>query len=315
MATSCTSLQEVSLDVMQPAPVTLPVYARSVAVAAVAAPETKIEGQYRDPYGRIEKLDFDTAVDVSGLVARNTAKAMRNARYFSRTELCNPVPAASPVKAIKDSTAASVVLLLDSVVLHPMLTDYGHNDWGYLVSEFRIKGDLFFTLYIGDDEPPQTWVISDSIRWESFGTTPENRYHAIPEIGRCLNEFAQYAGYCTVRQFVPESRQADRFYFKTSSSLMKDAHRYWQTGQYDEASYLWEYLYETGKSDFSKAMAAANLALYCELCDNFIQAREWVKVSIALFGPETEGGKRMTAYLQEIEQRIADEEHLRFQLL
>ena len=41
------------------------------------------------------------------------------------------------------------------------------------------------------------------------------------------------------------------------------------------ASYLWEYVYEEQKNETARAMAAANLAVYNELFDNYKVAIEW----------------------------------------
>ena len=49
------------------------------------------------------------------------------------------------------------------------------------------------------------------------------------------------------------------------------------------ASYLWEYVYEEQKNETPRAMAAANLAVYNELFDNYKVAIEWVDKSLSLF--------------------------------
>ena len=49
------------------------------------------------------------------------------------------------------------------------------------------------------------------------------------------------------------------------------------------ASYLWEYVYEEEKNETTRAMAAANLAVYNELFDNYKVAIEWVDKSLSLF--------------------------------
>ena len=49
------------------------------------------------------------------------------------------------------------------------------------------------------------------------------------------------------------------------------------------ASYLWEYVYEEQKNETTRAMAAANLAVYNELFDNYKVAIEWVDKSLSLF--------------------------------
>ena len=57
---------------------------------------------------------------------------------------------------------------------------------------------------------------------------------------------------------------------------MDDAYDFWQQKKYKEASYLWEYVYEEQKNETTRAMAAANLAVYNELFDNYKVAIEWV---------------------------------------
>ena len=62
-------------------------------------------------------------------------------------------------------------------------------------------------------------------------------------------------------------------------------------------------------------MAAANLALYNELKDNYTQAEIWAKMSIDLFKDNSEEQKMMENYLKELKKRIEDDQILRFQLI
>ena len=61
---------------------------------------------------------------------------------------------------------------------------------------------------------------------------------------------------------------------------MKEANSYWNRGNYEEASYLWEYVYENAEKMGRKAKAAANMALYEELNDRYDSALDWVKKSL-----------------------------------
>ena len=130
-----------------------------------------------------------------------------------------------------------------------------------------------------------------------------------------IKEAAEYIGNKVVQQLLPSNKNVKRFYFNTSSPIMKDADRYWKSGNYDYASYLWEYMYETNKKNYFKAMAAANLALYNELKDNYIQAEIWARISIDLFKDNSEERKMMENYLKELKKRIEDDQILRFQLI
>ena len=69
------------------------------------------------------------------------------------------------------------------------------------------------------------------------------------------------------------------------------------------------------KKNYFKAMAAANLALYNELKDNYTQAEIWAKMSIDLFKDNSEEQKMMENYLKELKKRIEDDQILRFQLI
>lgn len=168
---------------------------------------------------------------------------------------------------------------------------------------------------MGYDIQPKTIAFTDSIKWDSYSTNKEDLHQFIPDIDECLKEAAEYIGNKVVQQLLPSNKNVKRFYFNTSSPIMKDADRYWKSGNYDYASYLWEYMYETNKKNYFKAMAAANLALYNELKDNYIQAEIWAKISIDLFKDNSEERKMMENYLKELKKRIEDDQILRFQLI
>ena len=113
-----------------------------------------------------------------------------------------------------------------------------------------------------------------------------------------------HSGYQVSKKFYPYIDNADRFYFVTPYPLMKEANSYWNRGNYEEASYLWEYVYENAEKMGRKAKAAANMALYEELNDRYDSALDWVKKSLNIFLESPEKYSNYIEYLLEYQQQL-----------
>lgn len=320
MLTSCTTIESLSFDIIQPAKITFPVYARSITTVSRKMSEKEFSGTYINGYEKLQKLSIKTRKNLGATIERSIINTLNETQYFSRIESYGEIDAEvlndKIIQGIKDSTSTSSILFLKSFSIKPTLIDFIYGSSSeYYTSTFRIKIKAVFDIYLGNDIQPKTIAFTDSIKWDSYSTNKEDLHQFIPDIDECLKEAAEYIGNKVVQQLLPSNKNVKRFYFNTSSPIMKDADRYWKSGNYDYASYLWEYMYETSKKNYFKAMAAANLALYNELKDNYTQAEIWAKISIDLFKDNSEEQKMMENYLKELKKRIEDDQILRFQLI
>lgn len=155
---------------------------------------------------------------------------------------------------------------------------------------------------------PITESVADTLAWYAYGLTPQEARVQLPSFEDCLREallsLAQRAAHC----FVPHTLTVERYIFVTPYAAMTDAYKYWQDGKQQEASFLWEYVYEEAKNVGRRARAAANLALYHELQDDYATAITYARAAHNLFvaaGDEAEA-EYAAAYAADLQLRRTD---------
>ena len=168
--------------------------------------------------------------------------------------------------------------------------------------DIAVYADL--KLYMGEKYLPSVFSCKDTISWQSYGETENRTLDRFPSFQNCLIDATNHSGYQVSKKFYPYIDNADRFYFVTPYPLMKEANSYWNRGNYEEASYLWEYVYENAEKMGRKAKAAANMALYEELNDRYDSALDWVKKSLNIFLESPEKYSNYIEYLLEYQQQL-----------
>ena len=89
---------------------------------------------------------------------------------------------------------------------------------------------------------------------------------------------------------------------------MEKADRYVKAGDWEEAANIWRALADK-KDQATAGRAAHNLALAAERNGNLPAALEWAKTAYVKFG-----NKASQAYIRTLEQRIADQARLNYQM-
>ena len=126
-------------------------------------------------------------------------------------------------------------------------------------------------------------MVTDTLYWQSFGYTPDDAHSSLPLTAEFIQEAMRQISVRVRELFIPHVDNVNRYIYTSTNPAMDDAYDFWQQKKYKEASYLWEYVYEEQKNETTRAMAAANLAVYNELFDNYKVAIEWVDKSLFLF--------------------------------
>lgn len=200
------------------------------------------------------------------------------------------------IRLVKDSLKADAVLSLDELSVVPSIR-LTRIDEALFLGDLDIAVYAALRLYADDRETSDVFFCKDTISWQSYGETENRTLDRFPSFQDCLVDAASYSGQQVSRKFYPYIDNADRFYFVTPYPLMKEANSYWNRGNYDEASYLWEYVFENAGKMSRKAKAAANMALYEELNDRYMSALEWVNRALDIFSKYPEKYTNYIDYL------------------
>lgn len=269
--------------------------------------------RYIDENGKYFRLSYN-ADSIPNYFAMELAQQLYNSQYFESVEvLLTDSNYITGNKGIESQLADewlsqypySVHLAINDI--RPCATMHIEPLDGYFAANFRIATSTQLQCVIpGDTIHPI--VVTDTVSWSAYGETPQWAREELPTFEECIYEAIVSLATRTSQYLVPHNHTVERYIFVTGHSAMRDAYRYWGKGKYTEAAYIWEYVYEKGKNRGRRAKAAANLAIFHELNDNYEKALEYAHKALTLF---TDNGDvveadYMTHYCNDLELRIEE---------
>ena len=297
LLTGCRSVSVLSFDVWRPAKVTFPpTIGRVTVVNNSAEPEEKTGNRYKDISGKEYTLVVPHDSTTYRL-AENIAVELANAHYFPEITIfyddsitlpksLYPLLSDYQLETIRGGAARTAVVSLDKTDMtvtmedQPLYDDYGET---VFVSNLSVATTLCMRVYWPDKVEPTSELVTDTIYWQTFGYTPDEAHGELPSTVGFVQAAMQHVSKRVRDLFIPHVDQVERYIYTSTSPALKDAYDYWLQQRYTEASYLWEYVYEEQKGKANRAMAAANLAVYNELHDQYDEAIRWIDKSLALF--------------------------------
>ena len=189
----------------------------------------------------------------------------------------------SIVRGGADNTAVVSLDKTDMVVNMEDHTLLGSSGETVFVTDLSVATTLNLRVYWPNKIEPSSEMATDTLYWQSFGYTPDDAHSSLPLTAEFIQEAMRQISARVRELFIPHVDNVNRYIYTSTNPAMDDAYDFWQQKKYKEASYLWEYVYEEQKNETTRAMAAANLAVYNELFDNYKVAIEWVDKSLSLF--------------------------------
>ena len=282
---SCRSsyIRYVDVETVHPAKITFPVYIRNIAFVNNALGSSKCtisEGGGPE----FSLMDADSlAMDMLALVA----DSLSHSPYFDLVTIGSIADTSSMIlkrmspgllDEVRDATGAQTVISMDGFQMVIDKTYFSRTN--ELVLEF--VGKTFFKIYEpGNDDTPQTHICVDTMVWNSggWGFYLDDMHFLMDKVSDAIAYFASQ----NINRFIPYLRLSERYVYVTGNTSMLDAERYVIQDKWEEASYLWEHLYETGEGETLRAKAASNMAVVCEMRDDFSAAIDWAKKSYDLF--------------------------------
>ncbi len=189
----------------------------------------------------------------------------------------------SIVRGGADNTAVVSLDKTDMVVKMEDHTLLGSSGETVFVTDLSVATTLNLRVYWPNKIEPSSEMVTDTLYWQSFGYTPDDAHSSLPLTAEFIQEAMRQISARVRELFIPHVDNVNRYIYTSTNPAMDDAYDFWQQKKYKEASYLWEYVYEEQKNETTRAMAAANLAVYNELFDNYKVAIEWVDKSLSLF--------------------------------
>ena len=155
-------------------------------------------------------------------------------------------------------------------------------------------------------------VITEFIDDSAYGSTQEAAGRNLPDIYAVTRELALEAGHKYGMRIAPVWITVSRTFYNTAKGAaqeaMERANRYVKTGDWEEAAKIWRDLVRSRDSK-TAGRAAHNLAVAAERLGALPTALDWAKKAYNEYG-----NKASQSYILVLEQRIADQARLDYQL-
>lgn len=284
---ACTTIQYFSFERLQAADVYFPEQVRTVGVVN-GVPSTN------GGDGKVATEAF--------------AQEIAAANYFNQVVICD-----SAMQSLTRAQTDSLIQALEVDMLFAIeQVEVELQKGTYYLSELMtnvpvvdgIVTPLVCAYIAGRDTPLFSVSKSDTICWELRPDLTE-------EI--MLKEASEYAAKLPMQYLLPYWKEVERYYFDGGNVEMRDAGIFVREGNWEEASALWQTLYDTRKGKV-KMRAAYNLALYHELQDDLEKAREYIETASSLASEGSWEGQLIALYQLKLTEISKQSQRLKIQM-
>lgn len=286
---ACTTIRHISFERLQAADVNFPEQITTVGVVNYMPPFVPDSAAYSS--GRLE--------GDGKVVAERLAQEIAATRYFNRvvigdSALCTtledweqPMPFVKADSLIR-TLGVDMLFSVERVQIQLQESSYFQMEQ---MAEIPVLDGIITPLvrtYIpGRSNPLFSFSKTDTIYWELM---PGLTYEQI------IKDASEYAAQLPMDCLLPHWTEVDRIYFDGGNVNMRDAGVYVREQDWNQACLLWQELYDTKKGKV-KMRAAYNLALYYELQEDFVRAKEYLETALAL-APENSWEMQFIQYYQ-----------------
>ena len=284
---ACTTIQYFSFERLQPADINFPEQVRSVGVVN-GVPSTN---------------------GGDGKVAAETfAHEIAAADYFNQVVICD-----SALQSFAGIQTDSLIHALGVDMLFAIEQVEVELEKGtYYIPELMAKVPVvdgivtpLVRAYVAGREAPLFSITKqDTICWELRQDLTEELI---------IKEASEYAAKLPMQYLLPYWKEVERCYFDGGNVEMRDAGFFVREGNWDEASALWQTLYDTKKGKV-KMRAAYNLALYHELQDDFEKAKEYLDTASSLASEGSWEEQLVVLYQFKLQELSKDNHRLKVQM-
>jgi len=293
--TSCSSIYRFSMEVQEPAPVTLPVFAQNVLILNNAVVQPNEYGIKRTFDGQSIPSDYLLSLDSLIWPATDEiALVLNESNFFNAVAIYQ-----QPLRTDSDWFSQTYIspelqsdfydsenfdaLFVINQLLFSLKEDVSKNkvdipsDGLTAFVDLRADGAISCSMYTyGDEKPMITFNISDSLFFKSMiYSDPIIFLKEIPEY--VLRELSIKLGNQAAQRFIPTWKTEERILFVSSNARIQEAAGYAADHQWTKAEPIWTAELEKRTKPLDKAKIAFNLAVANEMQDKLEPALEWAQ--------------------------------------
>lgn len=297
LCSACSSLNLLSLEMLNPAELSFPPAIRTVAVVDnVSFSDTLLT----------HGITVGTMEGDGRVLAQQLAQRLSESEYFNEVILCDSslrrgdhrlYPATLSEQQVTELTAdlqADLLLVVDELGL---TTEVYRTRMESVVEGIPVLEGVAqarFSLYVPGRATPlrSALAVQDTLQWYLVGNL--NEREMVDRVGEQLARRARSL-------FVPEWHPVERFYYGGGNVSMRDAAFFVRENQWDEAKRLWTESYESSKPTSAKRMQTAlNLALCAEVQGEMEEATSYAEEALRLAKPGSTDQQLIQQYLQRV---------------
>jgi len=293
---SCSSLYKFSIDVQEPAPVTLPVSAQNVLILDNTAVQPKDYGIDRAFNGKSIPADYPLSLDsMVWSAADEIAGVLNDSHFFNtiavykeslglNTEWLSVNELSSEEQSdFYDDKNYDALFVIDRLVFS-VKEDVKKMQKIFLPEEMingfvdmRVDGLITCSMYVyGKEKPLNTLTVSDSLFVKSIVEGDSIIFFKeIPEY--IIHELSRQLGNQIAKLYIPTWNTVGRIFFTGYNARMQEATSFAANHKWANAGSIWTT--ELGKKTkpVDKAKIAFNLAVADEMQDKLDSALEWAQ--------------------------------------
>ncbi len=284
--TSCSSYQNLSIDVLIPAKHTFQPEIKSVVLVDNSMPFR--EGSPHEVKLVSSKFTVDTIwLDQSSSITLESLKEeLQNRNFFdsvylhpgqfkTNERLINRALNWQQISSLCELYNADAVIAYEKNIYRTKIgvkNMYDGNLFGYMDASGAI---LWRGYNILEKELIFKEAQADTISWEAVDVNIEKVSRKLPRIKDGLIELAEYQGAKIANDLAPYWESQERGYYDAGNYQFMQASEFVRNEQWGEAIKLWKYVFDHSKKK-TKARAAYNLALASEISGDYESARYWL---------------------------------------
>ncbi|MGL4852597.1 MAG: DUF6340 family protein [Phocaeicola sp.] len=302
VVSSCgSSMQLVSFEQLEAAQMNFPETVKKVAVVNnIPVSDYELNGReiplYLQGDGRIASTEF--------------AELLAASHYFDEVILSD-----STLQVIDQSTG---IIPMEKV--NQLASEWGV-DMLFSIDSLNIANQVASFGYFGAELAaiisPQIKVYVPQRRLPLFSIAKQDTifWSITPELNSALvaKEASAYVASQALPYIVPYWKKITRSYYESGNFQMRDAALFLREENWEEASLLWEAIYNE-KKGAAKARAAYNLALYYEMKEDITKAKELLNEAYNQVKPNSMDASFIEFYLIQLKERDSKLARLKIQM-
>ena len=326
---SCSSVYRFTVDVQEPAPVTLPVSAQNVLILNNSSIQPDGYGIDRTFDGKSIPANYPLSLDSMAWFASDEIAGVLNDSHFFNTIAVYKEPLRKNTNdewlsaaVLSPETQADfynsenydALLVIDRLLFSvkedvKKMQSYSSTELTGFV-DLRADGIFSCSMYYnGKEKPLTTFTLTDSLFTKSIVDGDSTVFFKeIPEY--MLHELSRVLGNRAATRFIPTWKTVDRMLFTGYNARMQEATSYAADRKWANAESIWTIELEKKTKPMDKAKIAFNLAVANEMQDKFDAALEWAqKAKEQLKDRNKQDAQEVdltNKYISELEQRIQD---------